>query len=337
MSSTPTKSGSMQQEKSLTFDKYGDLKLTVGTNPSQEMLVDSHVLRRTSSIFCKMLCGPFVERKPEQGDWKIALPEDDNKAFALLMDMAHGLYVLTAGRLEIDKMYKLCILTNKYDMVSVLRPMEPRWSKRITLKSKSIQCQSETYRKSMFILLELGHANCLTAMIDGLIRGCPTDDRGDFVDENNIPLKKLEPFHMPTMSNMLERAADGRRDSLAQFEARGRTFTRSALKSSFIWTLHCKCQPERDRDASMGRMLSKALELGIMGLFLPLVGEPKMTMSISSLLGKFEEVKEAVRGERCACDVLGWLKYDSGGHSPIASLTKAEEAYMEGQAIRVQM
>ncbi|KAM0343308.1 hypothetical protein ACHAPU_008629 [Fusarium lateritium] len=337
MSGTPTKPDPTQQEKSLTFDKYGDLKLTVGTNPLQEMLVDSHVLRRTSPIFCKMLCGPFVERKPEQGDWNIALPEDDSKAFALLMDMAHGLYVLAAAKLDIDKIYKLCILTNKYDMVLVLRPMERRWSKSITLSNKPVHCQSESYRKSMFILLELGYANYLKTMINGLIKNCPTDDHGDFVDKDNIPLKTLEPFHMPTMSNMLERAADARRNILAHIEMSGRSFTGAALKSKFLWTVHCNCHPEKDHNASMGRMLSKSLELGIMGCFLPLVEEPVMTMSISSLLEKFEEVKKAVRGETCDCDVLGWLNSGLGGCLPVETLTTAEKAYMEGQANKVQM
>jgi hypothetical protein len=123
-SNTPTKPGPAQQREPLTFDQDGDLKLTVGTNPSQEMLVDSHVLCRTSPVFRKMLRGPFAERKPEQGNWNIKLPEDDNETFAVLMDLAHGLYMRVECTITTAKLYKLCVLSNKYDMISVLRPME---------------------------------------------------------------------------------------------------------------------------------------------------------------------------------------------------------------------
>jgi hypothetical protein len=93
-SNAPIEPGPAQQGDLLTFDEDGDLRLMVGTNPSQEMLADSHVLCRISPVFRKMLRGPFAERKPGQGNWNIKLPEDDSRSFSVLMDMAHGIFCL---------------------------------------------------------------------------------------------------------------------------------------------------------------------------------------------------------------------------------------------------
>lgn len=202
-SDTPTEAGPVQQEESLTFDKDGDLKLKVGTNPSQEMLVDSRVLCRVSPVFRKMLRGPFAERKPEQGNWMIKLPEDRNDTFAVLMDLAHGLYIRVKRTIAINDLYKLCVLTNKYDMVSVLRPMENHWYQSISGRMGILQCQTKYHREAMFILFELGYGADVSRMASALARSCPTDINGDFIDTNGVPLRNHEPFNMSGISNIL--------------------------------------------------------------------------------------------------------------------------------------
>lgn len=169
------------------------------------MLADSHVLCRTSPVFRKMLRGPFAERKPGQGNWNIKLPEDDSGSFAVLMDMAHGLFCLAQEETTVDRLYGLCVLTDKYDMVSVLRPMQGRWFKKIEASISSFALHNRLHRKMMFIAFELGYSVTLKGWILNLMQKCPTDMNGNFIDKNDVPLMHYKNLATPHMSNILGR------------------------------------------------------------------------------------------------------------------------------------
>ncbi|KAM5357378.1 hypothetical protein ACJZ2D_016327 [Fusarium nematophilum] len=111
----------------LKFNDVGDLWLAVGKDPSRNMLVHSRVLCRVSKDFHRMLRGGFAEGNPQQGNWVVSLPDDDHKAFAMLMDIAHGLYLQARSTITCSELYKLCILTNKYDVTRILCPLASRW------------------------------------------------------------------------------------------------------------------------------------------------------------------------------------------------------------------
>ncbi|KAH7137303.1 hypothetical protein B0J13DRAFT_527941 [Dactylonectria estremocensis] len=118
-SNTPTKA----EDSIIKFDPDGDLVLVVGTGSPQELLVDSRALRRASPVFRAMLSDRFSEAKPKEGILKVELPEDDFDAFAVLMDIVHGVFDRISSKLSAQELYDMCILTNKYDMTQALRPI----------------------------------------------------------------------------------------------------------------------------------------------------------------------------------------------------------------------
>ena len=69
-----------------TFDKHYDLTLLVGTSPTAEFKVCSRTLARKLEFFDKMLYGPFVERKPDIGNWVVRLPETHQESFKLILE-----------------------------------------------------------------------------------------------------------------------------------------------------------------------------------------------------------------------------------------------------------
>ncbi|KAK7430834.1 hypothetical protein QQZ08_002623 [Neonectria magnoliae] len=111
----------------LEVDPAGDLYLIVGNDPPQEMLVDSRALCRSSRVFRKMLGSNFSEAKPDGGRWQVKLPEDSPKALALLMNIVHSSYDRVPMKLEIDDLFDMCVLVDKYDMERALWPVASAW------------------------------------------------------------------------------------------------------------------------------------------------------------------------------------------------------------------
>ncbi|KAF4971073.1 hypothetical protein FSARC_2021 [Fusarium sarcochroum] len=142
-----------------------------------------------------MLRGQFAERKPEDGEWKVTLPEDKNTAFAVLMDMAHGLYLRTREIISYDELYDICVLTNKYDMACVLRPMASRWFRDL-IKEVTKDHRTEAYRKMMFVAWELGYKKDLENMVMTIARHYPVNKEGDLVDDDDKPLNTSQLFDL---------------------------------------------------------------------------------------------------------------------------------------------
>ncbi|KAF5008386.1 hypothetical protein FDECE_5342 [Fusarium decemcellulare] len=179
----------------IQFDDQGDLWLSVGTRPSQDMRVDSRVLCRASPIFRKMLQGEWIERKPEHGVWKVVLPDDDSESFALAMDMAHGLFQRIKPEIAPQDLYSLCVVTNKYDMTNVLRPMERSW---VLPHASQVGAGDANWvlalGEMMFVAWELGRRTNLEGMAHRLIKDCDVNEFGALVDCDSVPLEELEPF-----------------------------------------------------------------------------------------------------------------------------------------------
>lgn len=114
----------------IPMDPDGDLTLEVGADikgqQGTRFLVCSSTLRRSSPVFKKMLFGPWVDSKPEAGEWVVALPEDMPCATKTVLAIIHGRFELVPQSWGLLSLEKVITFVDKYDMTKILRP----WSKK---------------------------------------------------------------------------------------------------------------------------------------------------------------------------------------------------------------
>lgn len=112
----------------LFFEEHGDLRLTVGEGSSaQDMIVDSRVLCRSSTVLRKMLGTGGEESRPESGEWHVQLPADSPEHFAIVMGALHLLHEKTPTQLSLPQLWSIAIISNKYDMAKALWSWSPQW------------------------------------------------------------------------------------------------------------------------------------------------------------------------------------------------------------------
>jgi hypothetical protein len=86
----------------------------------------------------------------------------------------------------------------------------------------------------------------------------------------------------------------------------------------------------------MGNLLSKAHELGLMGLFLPLAASAEVTSSISDLCEDFYKIRQTVE-EICLCSMMNGLQKNMDSCVVRVLTSEEEKTYMRGQAAKVRM
>lgn len=177
---TPTEAGTPPV---LIFDEDGDLRLEVGNkdgpdccsecSPSppeaQTFVVCSKALARASKPFKAMLYGGFSESKPRGGDaeWTVALPEDDPRALATIMYIIHNSFAMVPGRMAQADLFKLTVLTDKYDMTEVLRPWAHIWIAPLVKRQST-----EHVDQLLWISWVLGHKTLFIEMVKQVQDGC---------------------------------------------------------------------------------------------------------------------------------------------------------------------
>ncbi|KAI1850399.1 hypothetical protein JX266_004257 [Neoarthrinium moseri] len=136
------------------IDNDGDLVLIVGHDECIDDLrvncqtaydlhkprafrVDSRAIARASRVFKRMLFGGFAEsRKPESAgeSWTVRLPVDTPGAMEVILRIMHGQVHLVPMFDPLDSkhgssslVYYITILTDKYDLTTLLRPWANNW------------------------------------------------------------------------------------------------------------------------------------------------------------------------------------------------------------------
>ncbi|KAL2266235.1 hypothetical protein VTJ83DRAFT_5587 [Remersonia thermophila] len=117
-------------EDLISIDPDGDLILRVGKGSAkQQFRVCSSTLRRAAPVWKAMLFGPWRESKPAAGPWIVDLPEDDPKALRVLLDILHSNFATVPETIDkISDLKKILDLTDKYDMLSRIRPWAKSWA-----------------------------------------------------------------------------------------------------------------------------------------------------------------------------------------------------------------
>ncbi|KAK3400230.1 hypothetical protein B0T20DRAFT_180275 [Sordaria brevicollis] len=163
--------GSTSPQRSVVdIDIDGDLLLDIGGGEDSELTevqrfrVCSSTLRRHSPVWKQMLFGPWKESKPagaKSNEWIVEFPDDNVKAMEVVLNIMHGRFKQVPRCLSLDQLYKLLILTNKYDLTELLRPWCAQW---VSVAYGDLS--SVDTLKTLFIAWELGHDGLFALRIE---------------------------------------------------------------------------------------------------------------------------------------------------------------------------
>ncbi|KAH0438211.1 nuclear pore protein-like protein [Colletotrichum camelliae] len=92
---------------------------------TQQFLVCSKAMARISVVFCKMLFGPFSEGLRDEQ--KTIDLEDAIEPMFFALCIVHSRYDMIQTALTVKELFQLLVVTNKYDMTSIVRPWIHQW------------------------------------------------------------------------------------------------------------------------------------------------------------------------------------------------------------------
>lgn len=129
----------LDESSPIVLDDLGDLRLEVGEH-KKAFIVCSRAMARSSPVFRSMLYGGYAESKPTEGQWVVHLPEDNDMAFAVILNIIHlrmtQVPMLLPGTdrapLSEDSdilLHHLAVLADKYLLLSLLQPWANAWLK----------------------------------------------------------------------------------------------------------------------------------------------------------------------------------------------------------------
>ncbi|KAF4453235.1 hypothetical protein F53441_4042 [Fusarium austroafricanum] len=243
---------------SVCFDPSGDLFLKVGNGSNRTMLVDSRALSRASPKLKEII---FTNHKDNADNWTLELPEDDRAPFVILLNLIHARFENVPAQVSINQLYGICVLTNKYNMVEVLRPVAERWYRAVGPPSEDYG----PFFKKAFVAWELGFAEDLSEMGSHVVLNCSLDKENQLViGEKRERLANFEAFRLIPI---LDCIADHRELVLETIWDECQKLSGFVLESSIHGHL-CEIPHRREEICLMlGKMLSKAGEEGILDLF----------------------------------------------------------------------
>lgn len=342
----------------LTFDLEGDLHLFVGDGPAQqEMIVDSRALCRTSTVFRAMLKGPYIEGKPDQRQWKVTLPDDDPDAFAVLLDMTHGLYERTPAKPSINLLYDIAVTTNKYDMIRTLRPMAARWLKECYSELRSLPI--DNLSQSLFIAWEFGERDLFQKLTESIAESMAfTPSQGKYTDDKAQEIELLEaiqslgimgkaPFyfqHRVPSTDLIQDTLKMHRDRKWEIIRTECHATIKALLTPSVAAvceshLSTKAHPRADcQERVLGRLLQSAHANNISPVFSLQCRNPT-GMSMAQLMEKLENVEKFIAGKASCNKIMHKTLLAIRVKSAVlpSLLSESQQKHLEAQAAKLAL
>ncbi|KAM0564031.1 hypothetical protein ACHAPJ_000239 [Fusarium lateritium] len=282
------------EKPTIRFDPNGDLRLEIGKDPVRYMVVDSRALCRFSGKLQTMLTQSSKEN--DGGSmWTVSLPEDDPAPFALLLNLIHARFEKIPAQVSINQLYGVCILTNKYKMTEVLRPVADRWYKAIQRPD-----MSELFFKMLFVAWELGFAEDLSQMTGQIVYNCWLDEDNQLAISNSWRnLAEIEALQRVPILDCIE---EHRSLALEVCWEECQKLSEMVLLFSIEGRWCDDQHTQRDIYLMLGRMMSKAEREGIIDLFSPL----SIFEFCQSLRLSLRELETKIRAVAEFVDVCGW-------------------------------
>lgn len=208
-----TQTSDMPSQTIHDIDPNGDLVLIVGSDGPYNGVdgvvgvgvvasfrIHSGNLCRASSVFRAMLTGSFREarRRTDSEQWTVELPDDDPTAFGLLLMIIHSHFDKVPSAIDIQALYDITILTDKYDMTAILRPWASTWLLSINRERedpRGLTClrpiNREGDKRVIWIAWELGDMTLFEQMANRLLDTFQLNERGNvMVGANRVSPEK---------------------------------------------------------------------------------------------------------------------------------------------------
>ncbi|KAK1535856.1 hypothetical protein CPAR01_09398 [Colletotrichum paranaense] len=235
----PERAGSPIATEKVSFDDRGDLTLRVGSLEDGsadvfDFVVCSRALARASPVFRAMLFSGFSESKPEGDTWIVKLPEDRPAPFFILLNIIHGCFSAVPQKLELDELYQLLVVTNKYDMLSVIFQWAPIWFE----PHKNLDAISEGNERLLWIAWELGEERTFEVKCRDFVLGSKVNPEGQIVDKIGVPLNTYDCYEARGIIDDITKA---RQDILNKLSSDFHAAIREGLKGR-------ECKKERPKE-----------------------------------------------------------------------------------------
>ncbi|KAI1429660.1 hypothetical protein F5Y12DRAFT_329542 [Xylaria sp. FL1777] len=153
--------------------------------------VCSRTLSRASPVWKALLYGGFAESKPScassASDWLVELPDDNPKAMATILNIIHSRFESiprVKELVDIEDLYQLTVLTDKYDLTAILRPWASVWMEHAKEKWMLFSSMPQIERLS-WIAWELGDSFLYGKATEHLAANCSVDTNGDLLYYND--------------------------------------------------------------------------------------------------------------------------------------------------------
>ncbi|KAI0534313.1 hypothetical protein GGR58DRAFT_483197 [Xylaria digitata] len=189
-------------------------------------IVCSRTLSRVSPVWKALLYGGFAESKsssaPSASDWVVELPDDNPKAMATILNIIHSRFESIpriTEPMDLEGLYQLTVLTDKYDLTATLQPWAFAWVESIRVEyEKRVDISVLDLERLSWIAREMGDVNLYKSVSRDLAHRCSIDANGDLQYEAGhevIPLfsftleppgyhDELKSIRLSSIKNVLE-------------------------------------------------------------------------------------------------------------------------------------
>jgi len=175
------------------LDGDGDLRLRATAEKeghTQDFVVCSRALMRLSPVFKVLLSGRFEESRPTEGEWIVALPDDDREALLTLLNIIHARFGMVPDKPRLEELYRILCVANKYDMTEAVRPWAGNWAK----LAEEAQNDKTGDNPAMltFVAWELGHEELYAKMVQKFLGECSIDENGRLTTPKGLCLEDYD-------------------------------------------------------------------------------------------------------------------------------------------------
>lgn len=197
------------------IDPNGNLCMTFpsSTNaPSQSLLVSHHILCLSSKVFKEML-NPYTPWRaksqprciPDPID-TVEFPDDDYASMLIVMNVLHMQHQRVPLKVDIEQLYKLAMLCDKYDLVQSMGLWPEKWTQRFAANVETVG-----YHGLLLIAHVFRHEEIFAQISRYLILNSKIDlDTGELVTVKGVPFTEgvpdaiigtLNDHHLPLCEN----------------------------------------------------------------------------------------------------------------------------------------
>lgn len=176
------------------IDADGDLRLRVGSKTGgdvQDFVVCSRTMGRSSPVWKAMLFSGYKESRPTEREWVVSLPEEEPKALLTVLNIIHGRFAEVPKNPSLGQLYRILVLTHRYDMVQKVQPWAASWSVLVTSLAEK---GKGGVALLTFVAWELGQEQIFRSLIDNLVVVCSVDSEGRLTTPKGLCLDNFDHF-----------------------------------------------------------------------------------------------------------------------------------------------